>query len=467
MGVELLAAMLVGMVALIGIASGGGGDDSDEDIAGESLTGDENVDQMIDSGDDGEGAGDDEGTDDDEGTGDGEGTGDDDIADLRDVLEGTDDADVLLGDDMIGDISGADGDDFIVSFGANGVLSGGDGDDIIALTSGEGTLTGGAGEDVFVVMGDEDSDTDTHGVITDFDPDEDKLLFTFQQSRVASGDVLGTTSTIILDREEIETDNGVATKLTFGPAPGFEDSTQGIGFSSVVLEGVTLDDFTDANIAAGRDSTPDDDDAQADFIEAVTTGMTDYDDFEIGTEEGETISPSFGADSTVETAAVFGLGGDDELIAEDFFGVDLYGGDGDDRLLGGFSTGDLFGGDGDDLLATQAATTLTGGSGADTFSVFKEGDFGDQTTVITDFVVGEDNLTLGGIFFDLQSEDGSAGTNSVTLQDTTRDGLDGTLVETRHTDSEGRTGDGPSVFLVGVAAADIPDGTFRFNPRIE
>ncbi len=454
MGIELLVAMLVGVMALVGVASGG--DDGDDSGTAAPLTDEENTDELIESNDD---VVSDDG---------GDRISDDDIAEdgvddaPRDTLEGTDDADELWGDDLIGDISGADGDDLIVSFGANGVLYGGDGDDVVALTSGVGTLTGGTGADVFVVMGDENDDNDTQGVITDFDPDEDKLLFTFQQSTVASGDVQGNPTTVVLEREEIETDSGIATKLTFGPAAGFDDSTQGIGFASVTLEGVTLDAFSETNVIVGRDSTPDDDGAQVNFIDDLATAMTDYDDFEIGTVEADTITSSFGEDSTVEAAAVFGLGGDDRLIGEAYDDVDLFGGDGDDSLYGGLGTGDLFGGDGDDLLSTETTATLTGGEGADRFSVSRDEVETDTPTVITDFDVSEDTLSLSAVLFGLVN-DPEGGIGSVSLEDAVHEGVSGALVKTFVEDPEGTIGYGPTVFLEGVTAADIPDGTFRFD----
>ena len=420
MGIELLVAMLVGVMALVGVASGG--DDNDEGNAAEP---------PVEEHDD-----------------------------PRSSLEGTDNADELLGDDLIGDISGEDGDDLIVSFGADGVLDGGDGDDAIILTSGDGTLVGGSGEDIFVVLGDEESEADTNAVIKDFDIEEDTLVLTYQQSSIADGDVAGSSGNIQITSEEIETETGTALKLTFESRAGFEDVTESIGFSSVTLEGVTESELEGVNFLAGLDQSNSEDET-LDLVDALDTGVRHYDIFQIGTAEDGDISQMTPQNGT---RAIFGLAGDDRLVSEEFVTTDLYGGDGDDMLVQTFSLGHAYGGDGNDTFDTQVGATLTGGNGDDVFRVFRD-DAPAEPTTITDFILGEDTLELNASFSDFEIVEGQPGTNTVSLQNVTRDGVDGTLVTTMHTNSVGQSVDGPSVFLVGIASDDIPEGTFTFDPK--
>ena len=446
MGIEVLIAMLVGLFAIAGAASGGSDDD---DTSGQS-----DVSET-------------------EGTSDTPSILDEVDSDTPSILEddeieaedskasitGTDDNDEIFGDDMIGDISGKAGDDFIISFGADGVLNGGGGADTIALTSGEGTLVGAGGQDIFFVLGDDENDEPTNAVIKDFNIEKDKLLLTFQQSSIKEGDVEGSSSNIQLSREEIETDDGIAVKLTFEPRPGFEDVTQGIGFSSVILEGLSLDDIDQVDLFVGRDTTPTDDDT-TDFIKAFDEGVRNYDQFVVGTADDDFLSQG---SSESGTRAIFGLAGDDVILPEDFVAADLFGGDGDDVLFQNFSAGHAYGGDGDDILLVQTSATLTGGEGADTFGIFSD-DPVDKPVTITDFDLSEDTLDIGALLSVEVGEGVVEGT--VTLEDVVRGGVAGTLVETSYEDVTGTVVDGPRVFLEGVQSDDIPDGTITFNPTV-
>jgi len=435
MGVELLVALLVGFVALVG-SGGGGSDDTDapeNDINDDQPDVSETPDSQDDQGDTASGV-------------------------EKASLSGTDTDDELFGDDLIGDIDAGDGDDLIVSFGATGVMNGGAGDDTLLVNTGGATMTGGAGADVFVVIGDEGSETPTDAVVTDFDPREDHLYLGFQQSEVANGDVLGTTETVLLKREDIETANGPAVKFTFAPSVGFEAQTQGIGFASVTIEGQSLSDLEDANILVGREST-NTLDAQVDTIEALSIAVKNYNDFVIGSGEDDTDFPT-------QKDALFGLAGDDVLVASTLSsgaGTDLYGGNDDDTLRGGFVSAAFFGGDGDDTLITEADATLTGGAGADTFVVLRDPEF-PEPTIITDFEAGVDTLDLGAVLFNIETDDGIPGTNSVLIEDVTRDGVDGAFITTQHENSLGTVRFGPTLFLVGVSASDLDGETIGFDP---
>lgn len=64
------------------------------------------------------------------------------------VIEGTNDDDLLVGSECIDEIDGLDGDDDIVAHGGNDLIRGGDGDDRIVGGRGDDTIFAGAGDDI-------------------------------------------------------------------------------------------------------------------------------------------------------------------------------------------------------------------------------------------------------------------------------------------------------------------------------
>jgi serralysin len=142
---------------------------------------------------------------------------DDEILDRVTILDantsnefvGTSEGDVIVGGSQDDTISGVEGDDLIIGSGGNNLLVGGEDDDtltgagidinnssenllVISLERlGIDTLTGGTGEDTFILGGNPDSIADVDGspvflydragnedyaLITDFDPNEDKIV---------------------------------------------------------------------------------------------------------------------------------------------------------------------------------------------------------------------------------------------------------------------------------------------------
>ena len=174
-----------------------------------------------------------------------------------------------------------------------------------------------------------------------------------------------------------------------------------------------------------------------------------------GTSGNDTLNGTIAAD------LISGLGGDDAISSGEgndrLFGNPgndfLVGGAGNDALYGGRNRDTLQGGEGDDFLSGDLdRDILTGGGGKDIFAI---GRIGTRTTggsqlenadLITDFVKGQDLISLSGI--SLANIDISRGTgnfsNSIVLRDT-----------------------GTNEFLAifeGVTAFDAADFTVAQNP---
>lgn len=115
------------------------------------------------------------------------------------------------------------------------------------------------------------------------------------------------------------------------------------------------------------------------------------------------------------------------------------------------------------MLQTISGNELTGGPGVDTFNVSViDGDIRPEfPTVITDFDPATETVNLSLAF--IENDFTSLGDTEVTLEETTRDGIAGTLASAFVRAPDG--GDdviGPQVFLQGVSVADIPEGAITF-----
>src|SRR4029079_19480817 len=91
------------------------------------------------------------------------------------------------------------------------------------------------------------------------------------------------------------------------------------------------------------------------------------------------------------SGSLFGMGGNDELVARGTSSFELHGGDGNDTL-NNFGTGDsqMFGDAGNDVLNSALADTLTGGTGADSFVMANA----TSGRTITDFASAVDKIHL-------------------------------------------------------------------------
>jgi len=283
---------------------------------------------------------------------------------LRDVVIGTGEADTL---------SGAGGSDALYGEGGDDVLDGGDGRDFLSGGPGTDTLTGGAGCDIFAFDPNGDGD-----IITDFDPEVDRLRFP-AQGEDSSGDAVPQASfggddflvvTFLVDNEP------AGTLELQGLDPGVEVALDASPCESIQIEPPVIDPPADPPVDPPLVCTPlFDEDVVGDdlfgieipldgvFIngtsESETLYGTDCSDFisgdggfEIDTEGAEPTAeePDSCATGVCSGDVIYGYAGNDILIGDvpflqgsDIGGNDsLFGGSGDDVLVG---DGSSIGGD--------------------------------------------------------------------------------------------------------------------------
>ena len=181
-----------------------------------------------------------------------------------DILSGNDGNDTLRGnsgDDKLYGFSGEDllmggfGDDTLCGGTGNDVLLGEDGNDALFGGPGSDTLTGGAGSDEFVfVFGNDLAGTDVD-VITDFNVEEDVIVF---QGYGFEGTVFDTNEGFFLELLEAAGDvQQVDNDLIINGSPGSSEAGSNpidlLDFgtsstSSIVLENVRFDQLGDAQI---------------------------------------------------------------------------------------------------------------------------------------------------------------------------------------------------------------------------
>jgi Ca2+-binding RTX toxin-like protein len=99
----------------------------------------------------------------------------------------------------------------------------------------------------------------------------------------------------------------------------------------------------------------------------------------------------------IEGANLWGMGGNDLLMAGDFSGIhQMHGGVGNDTIQGGSHTSWMFGDDGNDVLRSENSNdSLTGGAGSDSFVFMSPS--GIKT--VADFVSGVDEMRFDGRSF--------------------------------------------------------------------
>lgn len=256
-----------------------------------------------------------------------------------------------------GILNGTEGQD-ILCLEAGGSLLGGGGNDLLRDGQGENTLTGGAGQDVFVFVADGAPD-----VITDFDPDEDRLdlsmiprLYDPSQLEItpqAYGAILR------FGEESWHIHTADNSPLTIGPW-----SDIGSGHRVVVTLGPAEPPATGTTHTGNN---------TADLIHAGAGDDTVLgrggDDTLIGNAGRDTI---FGGDGADRVSGGTGQdllrgGGGDDLLTGDLGADRLFGDRGNDTLMGGNGTDVLYGGYDNDLLRGGGdADTLNGELGSDT-----------------------------------------------------------------------------------------------------
>lgn len=301
------------------------------------------------------------------GTATGPETGDDSFDGIEKVVGGAGD-DTLLGDDGDNALCGGGGDDSVAGNGGNDHLDGGDGNDFLDGGTGDDSLEGGDGDDTLV--GDPGNDT------LDGGPGDD----TADYSGTDSGAVfdLGAGLVVLPDGTAdhlISIENLIATQgddTVFGTengefidGQGGDDVLVGNGGDDTVLGG-----DGDDSIVAGSvdgDEGPDGDDVYDGGDGNDTISFEDITESVIVDLGNETATGAqTGNDTVTDIENVFGGYGDDTIVGDSegnvLCGNDgddiIDGADGDDTLIGGGGGDTIDGGDGNDLIYGDSAAGI-------------------------------------------------------------------------------------------------------------
>lgn len=360
-------------------------------------------------------------------------------------------AQLILGSEESETLSGTDGDDALYGFGGDDTLDGGAGRDFLSGGPGADTLTGGASCDVFAFDPSGDAD-----VITDFNPDVDRLLFPAQDDDPSDDPfppaTFGTEDDHLL--VTFESDGPSPSTLEFEGLPGGEEITLLVGFCPPPR--------APEEELPSEEEPPEEEDPPCspvfpevetpelfgiDFpIDGVYLDGTSEDEILEGTDCSDAIAGDGGLEEPLSTKVVdsgcggstcsddiiYGYDGNDILIGDTPFignleagGTDtIYGGGGDDLILGdGVVIGDctcapddesfggndnLYGDDGDDIIFGDALEgfygSTTGGND------YIEGGDGDDFIVgdandLFDSSIGGDDTLIGGDGDDLLAGD--------------------------------------------------------------
>ncbi|RMB12365.1 FG-GAP repeat protein [Eilatimonas milleporae] len=332
------------------------------------------------------------------------------------IIDGDAGNDTLDGDDGRNRMTGDAGDDRIRGFAGNDTLDGGGGDDLMVGGTGDDLVLGGTGDDtVYAGPGDEGDDRVLGGAGADL---------------LAGG---GGGDHLVGDRIAAD-------------AAGTGGDTLYGGAGDDTLVAGSFDD-------RDGDGRHDSGETVYDAADNVAYGGAG-DDLVIAGDGGDTLGGGTGADRLI------GHGGDDIFYGGRGAGDDtveggggndtIFAGAGDDAVDGGGGADALFGGAGNDVVRGGAGgdslygvggdDVLTGGGGADRF--FFADDHGDDT--VRDFDAGEDILYLVNTVTDFAS---GSDVRAAAVE-TVRGGASGLLID---------TGGGNSLFLEGIARADLTD----------
>jgi Ca2+-binding RTX toxin-like protein len=237
--------------------------------------------------------------------------------------------DTLVGTSANDSISGLGGNDTISGLGGNDTLSGGDGNDSISGGTGMDSIDGGAGDDI---------------IYSDAGPVSGSSAPPLDRGSEADTITGGDGSDIIYAGYGDNVDGG---------ADGLYGDTLNISFQGA-LAGVHFDAHLTTQTIGG----------------ATITGIENYAYIE-GSNYGDYIDAS-GAPNSYSCTQIFGMAGDDTLIANAVTTI-LDGGDGNDFLDGRNSQNldELNGGAGNDVIygpTEGPAPTIDGGDGNDTIT---------------------------------------------------------------------------------------------------
>lgn len=339
----------------------------------------------------------------------------------NDVIDGFLGDDTVIGGDGNDSLSGGIGegirDYYVISNplaepDGNDTLLGGAGDDTLYGGPGHDTLTGGQGNDVFQIETNWVSDMVT---ITDFDPEEDRLIiqgirFSGLENPFTGGGLL-----------VVDWDDGTGADLLYdGHLIASVSGAQGLDPSLVEVNGVYGSYGDDTLNGEDRDDR--------------LSGGPGSDTLN-GGEGNDVLSGDGGIRYLSQNGYYYvGIGSGDDT---------LNGGGGDDRLRGNDGDDTLNGGDGDDRLdGGYGNNVLDGGAGNDVFRIVVENT--GTVTTITDFDPSQDTIELAEVdrFMDSPIQrDGSSSSNTVTIEDwldgTGADVLVNGVVQARVTGAQG------------------------------
>ena len=249
------------------------------------------------------------------------------ITDQPDQTTGTENGEVMQGDEYDNRLSGQDGDDDLKGLDGNDILEGGRGDDI---------LDGGAGSDVYIF-----NPGDGRDIINNKEALYSKSLDTLRfGAGITASDLMVSLGKGV---------SGYDLIITFRNNP--EDKVTITGFvTSSSLQAnfysVRSFQFADGTVLRGDDLLP-------------LTGLSNSDDIYYGGNGNDQLLGFDGNDS------LYGGRGDDYLEGGNGNDI-LYGGDDNDQLDGGSGDDTLYGEDGDDhMIGGYGNDTLYGGSGND------------------------------------------------------------------------------------------------------
>ncbi len=328
--------------------------------------------------------------------------------------------------------------DVLASTGEDETLDGGAGDDTITYTTGGGSdsIIGGADTDTLIVSGDDTGNTvslaNEAGESSSLELEVDGATSTVEEveditiNTGAGGDTVTTSGTLTdagVSQNTITVDlgDGADTFIVGGANVTHDEIDGGAGDDTLsltddvantlgVFDATDLASLTsDGTVSVAEDGTVSFDLGDASYtasnfesieINGTTFSLTEEepvpDNVITGNDRGNLLISGSGNDSLVGNGGndwMFGNSGNDTLDGGS--GNDLmFGGSGDDSLDGGEGCDILFAGSGDDTLdGGSGLNILSGGRGNDTFK-FTFGEAGKNTTFITDFGRGDDQLVL-------------------------------------------------------------------------
>lgn len=340
-----------------------------------------------------------------------------DDAAISDVVEGSDGADTIhlyAGNDIA---DGGRGDDVIYGYSGNNEIHGGIGfdtlysgidtstldggfdvDTLIAdISNGaDHQLTGGRGNDFFNIVG-SSADGSANVTITDFD-----IYYYYGESYNPPASAYET-DILMINGEVIDGYNmSPVINVTYVYSNTILHMQNG---DTITLAGVSRGEFTDRDPLSLTpngvvDGTEGNDLIDLAYIDAQQESVTNDPSI------SDVVNGNGGNDRIVLYAGddvANGGEGNDEILGSKGHNI-LHGNNGNDTLYSGRDTSELFGDAGDDLLVARMQKggdhVLTGGTGADTFEMFGAATNRTSNVVITDFVAGEDILTIDEVEID-------------------------------------------------------------------